>query len=211
MSEARSQITSEKLSRRQYKHNLVFMKERFLKLMHDAIVAKMHYQVYDVLTNDVDRPNFVDTMNEYGGFWSSSISAHFVAMVMAISKIYDKKYFSLVHLLEGLQKERLLNSENASILREEVDIIQASLKKVTILRGNFVAHLTEKLSPTEVFKLAAISRNELRRLIDDSFRLLNQIRESLGEPDIVVADNAEEDTRLILSRLREIRHLTSNI
>ena len=77
------------------------MLSKYLDRLFDAInVARTNYGIWYVYKNSTDRPKYADVMNDYEWFFRPSISAHFIAMLMSLSQIYEKgKKTITIHVL----------------------------------------------------------------------------------------------------------------
>jgi hypothetical protein len=65
-------------------------KKDLLKVHHALLAARDHYNIWYIYKHD--RPKYVDVMDRYLGFFSTSISAQFTAKLLTLSKVLDKKY-----------------------------------------------------------------------------------------------------------------------
>lgn len=87
-------------------------------LRHSANVATLNYDIWWVYKSKEYRPVYVGTMNQYLGFFDTSLHAHFVALLVALYPMYEtrKDTFNIPRLLKILDKERQIP---ANVLAKE--------------------------------------------------------------------------------------------
>ncbi len=61
------------------------------ELRHTVSVAVLNYDIWWVYKSDRTRPQYVDTMNRYRIFFTTSLHAHFVALIVALYRLYEKR------------------------------------------------------------------------------------------------------------------------
>ncbi len=174
----------------------------------DAIVAaRLHYGIWYVYKNEVDRPKYVDVMNGYYWFFAPSISAHFVAMLMALSTIYDDGpvNVSISKLLQAMKGTGKVDGIRLKEIEERLKKTDSIVKKIMILRNNVFAHLSVKIDPFEAFKKADITMNNFRDLIYETAAILNQMGQASGYGTRDLVESSELDTRDMLGVLEKIR------
>ena len=174
----------------------------------DAIVAaRLHYGIWYVYKNEIDRPKYVDVMNRYYWFFAPSISAHFVAMLMALSTLYDDGPIN-VSVSKLLQEIRDTGKTDEGSLREVKGRLEKTgpiVKKIMLLRNNVFAHLSVKIDPFEAFEKANITMNNFRDLIYETAAILNQMGQASGYGTRDLVESSELDTRDMLGVLERIR------
>lgn len=183
------------------------IKELLNELFREVSAAEMHYEIYHVFTNEIDRPAFVDTMNRFIEFFAPAISAHFSTMVTSLGIIYDKDPKSIhINKLLKLMEKASIDKKTLQKLRLRIHGNEPLVKKAFVLRNNVIAHLSEVLTIQEIFKKAAITRYDFRDLINDTKDILREIAKVIGEPDYaIVASSSENGTRQMLTELRDLR------
>lgn len=58
-------------------------------LQQTVTAAGLNYEVWWTYKNEDNRPEFVDAMNGYTVFFQTSIHAHFVALLVALYRLYE--------------------------------------------------------------------------------------------------------------------------
>jgi hypothetical protein len=60
-------------------------------LQQTVIAAGLNYEVWWTYKSEDTRPEFVDAMNSYTVFFQTSIHAHFVALLVALYRLYETR------------------------------------------------------------------------------------------------------------------------
>lgn len=120
-------------------------------------------------------PKYVDVMNQYLGFFTCSISAQFVGMLMAISCLIDEKNISLISLVKRTESEGILKEKSIKEIDQILIRIRPIIKGILIIRSNVFAHISEKIDTDSAFKLASLVYDDIKNLIEDLGKILNII------------------------------------
>jgi len=106
--------------------------ERYFSEISNTIVSAFHnYEIWWLYKHE--REKYVDIMNSYAAFFTSSINAHFVAMLMSISCLIDDKYLSLKSLYKKIKIENLLKSNEIKFIETKFDELENAIKGVPSL------------------------------------------------------------------------------
>ena len=63
-----------------------------IKNLQDTIITAYHnYEIWWIYKSKDTRPIYLDVMNKYLAFFSTSIHAHFVAMIVALYRLYETR------------------------------------------------------------------------------------------------------------------------
>lgn len=183
--------------------------EQDLNRVKDALVAASeHYNIWYIYKNKDDRPKYINVMNHYLGFFRASISAHFTAILLNLSKALDKntnKRTNIYSLLQLAERNNLIQSSRLNKIQNRLNGIKDLFGKVQILRNNSFVHLSEKLDSKESFKRAGISPNDLKKLIDSSIEILRSIYYAYDRGDFAFDYGSKEDTYSLLNDLLKMR------
>ena len=174
----------------------------------DAVVAaRLNYGIWYVYKNELDRPKYVDSMNKYIWFFRPSISAHFIAMLMSLSVIYDEgsNNITIHRLLGEMETQNGVDKQRIRDIEQQVEKVVPIVKKILILRNNVFAHLSATIDPFEAFKKANITMNNFRDLIGETTAILNQIGQASGYGTRDLVESSELDTRDMLGDLEKVR------
>ena len=148
------------------------------ELRHTVLVAGDNYEIWWAFKSKDTRPVFVDVMNTYLEFFQPAIHAHFVALVVALYRLYERRKdtINIPFLLRVLRREQHLPeaalNEFETFVEKEV---KPTWKKVGILRHNVIAHQSAADPTGEFWHKAGLSPNELRDLLDSTEGLLNKL------------------------------------
>ena len=170
-----------------------------IKQLHDSILAAdLHYRIYWIYKNKDDREKYFDIMNSYLGFFEHSIQAHFKAFTVILYTIYERSP-------DTVNFGRLL-AEASAELKASVDPqyvrAKAIWKKIAVLRNNHFGHMSAHLDADAVFKIADITYNEIKELIDISKELVNSLSYEEDRSKFVYTLDSAKDTYRMLEKLR---------
>lgn len=150
-------------------------------LRQTAVTASLNYEIWWSYKGTDTRPRFVKIMNRYPAFFQTSLHAHFVALLVALYRLYEtrKDTFNIPTFLKRLRTSNTLPISKL----EEIDALYSSAKplwqKVSVLRNNAFGHRAATYTVEEVFMLANVSANELRDLIEITKSLLNNLSKEI--------------------------------
>lgn len=175
-----------------------------LDRLYEAIqAASLHYHIYHCYKNDVDRPRYAETLNRYIWFFRPSLIAHFVAMIMALTTIYDKRndVVSIYTLRRELPHKSEEQRSAHKKIRQGLRELRAKIEKVFILRNYVIAHLSSRLSYRKAFETANITLNDFRDCVNQTGELLQFISRKFDLIERNVADSSKYDVREVLEAL----------
>ena len=165
----------------------------------DAIVAASeHYNVWYIYKHD--RPKYVDVMNRYLGFFSTSISAQFTAMLLTLAKTLDKKNISIYSLVKSAETHNFLKSTELAEVKTKLNGIKELVGRMQLLRSNQFAHLGN-LDSVNAFKRAGLSLKDFKKLIDCSIDILRKIHYGYNRDDFAFDYYSKQDTCSLLDDL----------
>ncbi len=89
------------------------------ELRHTTTVAGLNYEIWWVYKSKDTRPVYVEAMNRYGLFFQTSIHAHFVALLVALYRLYETRddTFNIPSLLKILKDDARLSDATLGYLR----------------------------------------------------------------------------------------------
>jgi hypothetical protein len=127
----------------------------------DVIYARHHFQVYRTYVHRRSRQKYNEVLFVYGHFFKCSEDAHFVALMAALGRVFDKKRGNIgIAMLLDAEPElkklepRILACANALWEDNAIHI-----------RHEFVAHRPSRTTVKETFERAEISLNKIGQLI----------------------------------------------
>src|SRR5262249_48075630 len=144
-------------------------------------------------------------MNRYTMFFQTSIHAHFVALLVALYRLYEirNNTYSIPSLLHLLRTNKAMDVGKLDYL----DTLYAKAKplwiKVSILRNKAFGHRSVAHTVEEVFREAGVSPNELRDLVEQTKALLNTLTQTLQGSVHTFNLGAKEDLVRLLTDIKK--------
>lgn len=178
--------------------------EHLEELLQTANVAELNYRIWWIYKHE--RPDHVEVLNRYLGFFRVSIHAHFVATLMALYKLGDPRSdsASVKTLLAEAAGDPTFDPSVLASARAKLGSLEPTWKKVRQLRHKQFAHRDRHLEYEALLAAVDITPDEFRGLIDQFFDLLNEVlyyRQRTTWPRESSTDT-ERDTRLMLEALK---------
>jgi len=166
--------------------------------------AHVTCEIWWVYKNSEDRPKYVDVLQRYYFFFKSSIHAQFLATVMGISRLFDRRRgtISVKNLLKAIHKSGQISSSQFSKLEKDLNKLEPLEKKVRTLRNKAFAHITKEKTYHEVFNEAKIAHDHIRDLLDKTMVFLNRIACLIGIDEHGFISEGARDTRRVLEDLK---------
>lgn len=186
------------------------MKERtnqYIKELQNAItVAGLNYEIWWVYKEKESRKRFADTLNAYPLFFQTSLHAHFVAMIIALYKLFETRQDSVnvPQLVKIIKDQGSVSEIDIQKIEAEISQIKSLWVKVSILRNKLFGHKSNALDNEEIWKEAKVTPNEFRKLIDESKKILNQLTSVWDRSGHAFNLSSKEDTIELLEDLKEL-------
>lgn len=179
--------------------------ERYVEeLRHTVTTAWLNYEIWWVYKSTDTRPEFLETMNRYGLFFQTSIHAHFVALLVALYRLYETRddTYNIPTFLRLLDEKSTVPGDTMKELRALYAQAKPLWVKVNILRNKAFGHRSKAHSVSEVFAEAGVTPNDLRDLAELTRKLLNTA--TAAWKDTVHAFNlsSRRDTLRLLQHLK---------
>ena len=182
--------------------NVKSLKQQHRELFGEAMRARQHYSIHNILTNDVDVSRFRKVMEEYPEFFHLTIAAHLYTVVIRLGKLFDNKEVGVLRLLKGLKKSA--GAEAVRPIEKKLQAIAPRVAKIIKVRHKALAHLSIHETSTEVFKAAGITDDDLNILTRESLEILGDIGPLVDGITMVEFDPAENSTRALLTQLKAV-------
>jgi hypothetical protein len=162
------------------------------------------HEIWWVYKNNIDRPKYIDVLNAYKFFFRISLHANFVAMLMNISKLFEKhrKTINIKNLLRTLEGSGRFHDSQLNHLRADLDKLQRLAEKIIILRNKEFAHITKNQQYDEVLDEAEIPYGAFRDLLERTLQLLNRIARLINVRECNFLYNFRQDILRILEDLK---------
>lgn len=147
------------------------------ELQRAIVTAQLSYEIWWVYKEKDSRARFTDVLNDYPLYFRMSIHAHFVAMIIALYRLYEtrKDTFNLQQLIRLLKKQNKLTIEEIKNIESNINSAKLLWQKVSLLRNNIFAHQSSKFDGDEIWERANVTPNEFKELIDETKAVLNII------------------------------------
>ena len=180
------------------------------ELRHTITVAGLNYEIWWIYKSNNTRPGNIEAMNRYRLFFQTSIHAHFVALLVALYRLYETRNdtFNIPSLLKILREEARLPEATLNVLEK---IYKEKAKplwiKVNILRNKAFGHQSVAHTVEEVFEEAEVTPNELRDLVEATKKLLNELTHALDKSVHAFNLEARKDTLRLLEDLRKMHEV----
>ncbi len=184
--------------------------QQHVKELQNALtIASLNYEIWWLYKEKESRKRFVDILNSYPLFFQTSLHAHFVAMIIALYKLFETRpdTVNIPKLIEFLEREGSIPQTEIQLIRSQINQIKPLWVKVSILRNNLFGHTSNALDNENIWKKANVTPNELKRLIDDSKWILNEITCTWDRSSHAYLSATEDTVQLLedLKRLKERR------
>ncbi len=183
--------------------------ESHIKELQDTITtAQLNYEIWWALKEKNNRKKYVDTMNEYPHFFRSSIHAHFIATIMALYKLYEKRKdtVNLPKLLKSIKLEGFLPANEISNFEQAIDELKPLWVKISILRNNLFGHHSDSLNNEELWQKAQLKPDQIKELIEGSKIILNGITSNWKKTQHAFNLSAEKDITNLLEDLGKFKN-----
>lgn len=168
-----------------------------------VVRSRIFFDIWFLYASRETRPKLLPSMNEYSEFFRYDEHAHFVAFVVHIAALYEKRN-DTINLKQLISKSRDLekiDDKAKEALNTHFDSVGEVVKKIAILRHNLFAHRSHSIEYEEAFSLAKVTPNEMRKLSDTAFKIVNTLLAAAELPDHSINPMPTEDAKaLILKR-----------
>ena len=182
------------------------------ELRDTAIDAQLNYEVWWTYEERESRQKYVDTMNHYTTFFWTSIHAHFLAMLVALYRLYETRpdTVNIPHFIKILEENACIPQVAISKVRQIYQEARPLWVKVSILRNEAFAHRSNEYNVSEVFQRAGVTPDELKDLVERTKKLLNEITHVWNRNVDAFNLRAADDTTRLLEDLKQLWETRSN-
>ena len=166
--------------------------------------AGLNYEVWWAYRSPDTRPKHIETMNRCAKFFSASQHAHFVALIMALYRLYETRNdtYSIPLFLKHLRKQGIIEKHKLVELEKMHRDVRTNWKKMSTLRNKAFAHRTNELDIDDVFKEADICPDDIKALIAKTEKLMNTLSKSVNRSVHIFNYGSGEDAVQLLQDLR---------
>lgn len=195
----------------------VLEKREFLKnldeLFNMAFEAHSNYEIWWIYVNEIDRAKYLHVLIRYKEFFETMGNANITTIVIALYKLFDKhpKTLNINKIIEDAEKHKFIDSASKTTLNGLINKAKPLWKKITILRSNLYAHRREMLTVKQIYKIAQITPNEIKELMELGLQILNFMRLKMGmKSERKFEDFTSRDTHRVLEALGLIESKKTN-
>jgi HEPN superfamily AbiU2-like protein len=167
-----------------------------------VVRARKFYDVWAALRDATRRPAAYDLMDaHFSEFFEFTIHAHFVAFVVHMAALFERKDTINLRRLTDEMKAENMPSQAAA----EVDALFGEANplatKVAILRNNVFAHRSAFDRYAEVFSTADVTEAQLLRLTEIALDIVDQLLRARSLPDQSFNPAAREQAKTLIETL----------
>jgi hypothetical protein len=184
------------------------------ELRNTTDVASLNYKVWWTYKERESRKKYVDTMNHYSLFFQTSIHAHFVALLIALYRLYETRpdTVNIPGLIRLLKESSTFPKKTLNKVEKLYKQAKVLWVKVCILRNEAFGHRSMNCSITDVFQKVGVKPKDFRELIEKTEEMLNVISYQWNRSryQFTLKSEIADDTTRLLEDLRQFRDLRSN-
>lgn len=131
---------------------MIDYEREFSEVSDTLVTAYQNWEIWWLYKSE--RPKYVDVMNNYLTFFTNSIHAHWVALVMAVWCLIDEKNLSLISLYRKMCNNNSIKDDIRKDIENRITGISHIIKGITIIRHNVVAHISNQIDSDVAFAKA---------------------------------------------------------
>jgi hypothetical protein len=156
--------------------------ERLDRIGQHIVRARLFLDLWLYFEEEASQRKNINTMREYNEFFRFTPHAYLVAYVIYMAGVFHKARgtISFAPLIHEAKAEGCLKARDG----ETIDTLLLEAKpiadKVAILRHKAFAHRTALISYNDVFKLAAVTPDQLRDLTEIALKIANLLSRARG-------------------------------
>jgi hypothetical protein len=173
--------------------------QQIKELTDSVATADCTYSIWWIYSNREDRKRYLETMNDSPLFFRAAIHAHFLATIVALYALYETRRDSVNVPRVASESPPAVRASLTAKLTEAKSL----WTKVAILRNECFGHVSSSLSTSAVFKKADVRPNDLKRLIELSKEIVNNLSHAEDRSSHAFNLDPSNETRKILDQLKE--------
>lgn len=147
--------------------------------------ARVYLDLFEFYEDVETRPFITEVLEDYHFFFRLEHHVHRLAFLLKIAGLFKRKN-GTVNL------PRLLDEARGRIKQDEWNKLKALIEgcssvsdKAEFLRNKAIGHRDMGVDHDEAYKLANVTRNELKSLSDTSLVIVNALERSVGQSETV--------------------------
>lgn len=181
--------------------------EKVEELFQDVLRARDTYEAWWNLKNTTVLPKYEETMDAYSEYFGVAIHSHFVAMLLALFRLFDdhQQALSLPRIIVSLQSQPQIPSGLKQKLATQLAAAQPLITKIRLLRDKVFAHRDRAYSYERAFSEAGLTADEVAALIDTAGDMVNDLLHTEGKGTLTFERRTERDLLRVLADLDKLR------
>ncbi|MGA2999897.1 hypothetical protein [Bradyrhizobium sp.] len=165
--------------------------------------ARIFFEIWLYFEGRDTRAGIFKTMEEYSEFFRFAPHAHFVAFIVSIAALFDKRRDTIT--LPGLAREMAKANLLPFQTKAEVDALMAQavplVSKVALLRHNAFAHRSATITYDDAFKAAAVTALQMQDLTEIALKVANHLTRARGRGEHFFNELPREDAEALMKAL----------
>jgi hypothetical protein len=177
--------------------------QRLERIGQHILRARLFFDLWFYFEGPDTRPKIFNIMDEYSEFFRFASHAYFLAYVIYIAGVFDKRRgtISLCSLVPEVKKTGHLKDQKAATVDALLIEAKPLAGKVSILRHEAFAHRSGSVMYDDVFRKAEITPYQLRHLTDIALKIANALLSARGLRDHVFTDLPQEHAGAMMHAL----------
>jgi hypothetical protein len=167
------------------------LNERLDRIGQHIVRARLFLDLWLYFEGRATRGKIINTMREYNDYFRFTPHAYLVSYVIYVAGVFDKTRgtISLATLIREMKTASILKTLDVATVDALMVQAKPLAEKVAILRHKAIAHRSAHLSYNDVFKMAAVTPDQLRDLTEIALKIANPLLlvRGLQEQDFVKA------------------------
>jgi hypothetical protein len=180
------------------------LNQRLDRIGQHIVRARLFLDLWFYFEERDSRCKIIETMREYNEFFRFTPHAYFVAYVIYMAGVFDKRpgTISLPPLVREVKTLGQLKGQDAAAVDALLVGAKSVVDKVLILRHEAFAHRSAHISYNDVFTMAAVKPDELRDLTDKALKIANRLLLARGLEDQYFTELPREAAEAMMKALR---------
>jgi hypothetical protein len=161
------------------------LNQRLDLIAQHLVRARLFLDLWFYFEERDSRRKIIETMREYNEFFLFTPHAYFVAYIIYMAGVFDKRRgtISLCSLVREVKAAGQLKGQEAAAVDALLFGAEPIAEKVLTLRHMAFAHRSAHTSYDDVFKMAAVKPKQLRDLTDIALKIVNRLLLARGLRD----------------------------
>jgi hypothetical protein len=181
--------------------------EKLEELFQDLMRARDTYEAWWNLKNEEVRPKYVEAMNRYSEYFIVALHSHFVAMLMALFRLYDDtnpKALSIPRFLVSAQSEPNMPREVRERAEAGLQRVAPVVKKIRLLRDKVFAHRDRSYTYERALEEVDLTPDEIGQLTDDTLVIINGLMKARKKGTYEFEHKTKRDLLKLLADLHSL-------